>query len=1054
MSCLNLACLLMTLVCLITIVLFSTSTGNQQQSSQARPARFGQQASLPATASRKLQSPADSESNAAAADQEAESMAEPSSQSLVSQRDESLFDDFRNSPTTTDYPEAAADVWSSQPARRIKLRRKSGPEREIEDSSPLLAGTADRDAAAAASSGKEDRPSSLLEPLLSQIFKDLELGSILKAALNGTAAGKQSNKPIIRRTKNGATIIISSSLNDSSLANGNDTTGANLIPSLLQKLLPPMLFKQHSPTSGSRSPFGGDNLTGSSATITITGRAIEPPQMSLFTGADPISNSGLFPFFSQPPAPRPFRAFFPEPMAMRMSSLVSAPSQFAAVPYPSALGMMLRSMAADAEEELSSANPPKFNSKLAPLKTTTAADADSKAASSNETLSTLASQPQVTSASSPNSTALNATVDPDEVETFDVSQLADAFEPPHAAHHANHRPGVSLLSPAAHQSVMIFGGGPASPERIFSGLLQSPFAATGMPMPAPHMMMLASGGPASESGPLVTSGTPPAWSSSGAGSLPMPFNPILRAILGNLAGSSAAMTANAADLDEKNKTGIDRNDQATIRLTRPFFAPFHSLASQSDDSEDRQPTASEGVRQPGAKQRADMLMDEMDSPDSDGPQLMLDMMGQPPIAEQSAPGVFRQTIRGPGAMTMERLIEVPSPAVGQQQHMQVPRGVRLQSISRLVDDNSGEDEEQQQATGGKSSSSRQSQVSPAAIERRDDNSMEGPIMLPPRMSFVGKLLSDLSRRASGPRILLSRSDLDDTQMVDDSAEAKPDQSTPAWAPKIRVAGARIRIRPSSPEALFLSPVFSQRHQSMSGDQGPEGPFEANGEQATKQISLEDTLNSMEDRLDKVLSMATQYTSTPGTRRAVITPIEKPKPMDRQQQTSAFASDNPYTSPTSPLFGFPAQSSPTSSSSLSSSTEPQQGSSDDKKSSSSSREPRSFTYHSNNEIASNMKLSAQRREQEQRDPEAAESIGRASKLGPFFVPPAGAMGRRLDDGPFGDSSSVEEQQQQPQHEPMVVGPTFLEGRAMMPAAESNNKKATVDNEAAHFRTIVV
>lgn len=334
----NLACLVMTLVCLITILLFSgsnSSGGTAPVAGDSLVTRVsGKRSSFPVNL--QTDPPATGDGGNLDSDSE-ETIDSLDSQPLIrSSRDQQKlhntngndsgsdgFDDKTESPqtganggtantderereemttTTTSSPNEVNPNDISQQFNLLGHHRQHSHHNPHLHRLPV-------EAFGLGSGPSQSQPASIVGPILSELFQDMDFGSLIKSLRNRTLAaatngGKQPT--IIRKVnKNGATIIISSSgtFNESSL---NDSSIAPF-PSLLERLLPPMFSGIRPMRLDLNGSSNGNETTNdqpiASATITINAEPI-------FSQSSPIS-SMLFPsrfmdstgpFLAQPPS--------------------------------------------------------------------------------------------------------------------------------------------------------------------------------------------------------------------------------------------------------------------------------------------------------------------------------------------------------------------------------------------------------------------------------------------------------------------------------------------------------------------------------------------------------------------------------------------------------------------------------------------------------------------------------------------------------------------------------------------------------------------------------
>lgn len=1170
----NLACLLMTLVCLTTILLFS---GNQSGSTSGTVIKQQQSASKQLGHDEPI----------------SESIDSADSLPLVSPPKAPL-----GSPASADF-----DDFSLLDERRdsIKFRRKSsetsdGPkvqnsEHEVEELT-TTGGNSEQTPSGDKTGQQSDLPVSsglfpLIDPILSQILNDMELGSLFKSirrSSNTTGTGGSFLKPIIRRSKNGATIIISSgSFNESSL---NDSSLA--LPSLIEKLLPPGLR----PLSlGRLSGLESSNGTGplgvggiGTATITIGAEPI------FAASSSPLSSGRLGP-------PPPFAAMDPfgfssghhlhdrlspsslfmEPMmGFRFPSPFMGSSSFGQPP-PGLLSVLMRQAAqAESDDEPPAFAGPRGSHFLGPLgsfmgpsfmsqHSDQTIGKQTEQSKGNETNSNVqasqnSTQPQAAKL------AANPLKPAESAPGTAIANESGAGAPPKTReqHKMQNLYSSSWKKPQASSMFIFSSGAPEPPSRDPFQFQLSPFS---MP-PMPQMMML--GGSSGE--PQTLSGN-------------SPLNPILRTILNSV----------RSDLDERNKT--ERAQQAGSQRASgssmtPHWTSLGSPAAEMDDEwNGNQSDADRWDEQNGAKQmraRHRSADDEADTTSMEGSDFVsnfqldqanndLLMRGPDRSPLESASGIvsgtIRQTIRGPG-MTVERIIEVPSSRF--QQAQQVGAGIRSQSLSSrpspqsadMIDD-MGDYMGPSRMASSSPSMSLNSLFSRSASDRMSSGGSGFEDFPMPHVGFIGRLLSDMSKHVSGnagrdfqvgasrggsvPTIKnrsleeeLDEGDSNESFKMEAEKERWPadesrskaerwrkkiESSRAKWGPdsdwyrKTHESKRRKQMSddefgvasPSQSEAVFVQPSHLIIPDSFNVDQDKEinlmPPHLFNGSGEPSKLvasgSFEDTMNSMENRMNHVLSMAShnpfpglaskpigaeeqtvdrasgnksaermvgqQVASTrstaPSNNMIYLSEIGR---MDPKQATSGLnvphsfqphhqfqpqqaqkliqQVENPFTSPSSPLFGFPA-------SSVASGTSSQQVAKDEKSkmipssavpANGSNRKQRSFTYHSNNELASSIAQKQQQQQQQREQLGASESMGRPRFMTPFEVQPASTiMGRRLDDRP-----NPSEGMQMMDHPFGKPAPTAFDGRNLINHHTGSFAGTASNQPAENYRTIVI
>lgn len=1182
----NLACLLMTLVCLTTILLFSgnqsgstsgTVTKQQQQQQQS----FGKLSGHDEPISESIDS----------ADSQPLVSPPKAPQVLGSQAANADFDDFSLMDERRD---------STTKFRRKSSETSDGPkvqnsEHEVEELTTTGANSNDLTPAADKAGQQPDSPAApsslfpLIDPILSQILNDMELGSLFKSikrSSNATGSGSFL-KPIIRRSKNGATIIISSgSFNESSL---NDSSLA--LPSLIEKLLPPGLrplslgrLSSLESSSNGTSPLGASGI--GTATITIGAEPIfaasSSPLSSGRLGLPPPPFAAMDPFgFSS--GHHIHERFSPSSLFMEPMMGFRFPSPFVGSsfgqPPPGLLSVLMRQAAqADADDEPSTLAGPRSSSHfLSPLgkfmgssimshhssDQTTGKQSEQSKSSSNETNSNVqASQNSTqTQATKPMANPLKSA---ESAPGMAIANESGGASPPKSRdqHKMQNLYSSSWKKPQAGSMLIFSSGQPEPPARDPFQL--SPFSM----LPMPQMMML---GGSSE--PQTISGN-------------SPLNPILRTILNSV----------RSDLEERNKT--ERAQQAgSQRTSGSSVAPhWSSLASSTaaemdDEWNGNQSDTDRWDEQNGAKQmraRHRSADDEPDTTSMEGSDfvsnfqldqanndLLLRGPDRSPLESGGGivSGTIRQTIRGPG-MTVERIIEVPSSRFQQAQQA----GIGSQSLSSLASpqsadmiDEMGDYMGPSRMTGSSPSMGLNSLFSRSASDRMSSGGSGFEDFPMPHVGFIGRLLSDMSkhvsanaardfqmgisRGGSGPTIKnrsleeeLDEGDSNESFKMEGEREKWPadDSRSKAerWRKKIESSRAKWgpdsdwyrkthegrrrkqmsedefgSASPSQSEAVFVQPSHLIIPENFNVDQQdkeinlmPPHLFNGSGE-SSKLVagSFDDTMNSMENRMNHVLSMASHnpfpglsvkpigaeeqaVDRTSGNKSAErmaaqpVAPTRSIAPsnnmiylseigrMDPKQATSGLnvphkfqphnqyqpqqaqkliqQVENPFTSPSSPLFGFPT-------SSVASGINSQPVTKDEKNKMNpsgavpaiaSNRKQRSFTYHSNNELASSIAQKQQLQQQQQQREQlgTSESIGRPRFMAPFDAQPASIiMGRRLDDRP--NPSESMQMMDHPFGEPASAA---FDGRNLINHHTGSFAGSSSNQAAENYRTIVI
>lgn len=1252
----NLACLLMTLVCLITILLFSGSNANNNNSNPVsrvipRKSLFvdemqgGNTAeSIDSLDSQPLVGSATSQQQTVSANSNNDNL-----NFLDNRRDGAKF--RRKSELSNSDENSLSGTTNSKSLTN---------EREIEDlasninNSPELPEKGDSSTSSdkqAASIKSEFEPNSLIDPILSQIFNDSEIGTMLKQALkkasNGTAtssSGGGFNKPIIRRSKNGATIIISSSStfnNNNSLFNNSSSP----FPSLIEKLLPPMfrplslgsdLFLKQQQTADGNVSSNSSNpqaagLASSVATITINSEPIfasssspfgisrgftgsSNPFASFLAATDPFSplsqhynhNSHHHPHHHDQHHPHHHHhhasrlpGLFMEPLAFRAPTPFGPPSLFGS-PFaamsgpmsgpPGLMSMIIRANQLDQADEDSTQTPPpsSSSSSSSSLSSTSTSSKSQRTANerdelnaknNNDALKAQASQQQnLTTGKRQSTDKLPATAvnnNDSEVETLDMSEFIPARSSPSSGAFTsrlhNFYPQRSIISKPS-GSMVIFSSGNlgTSPARnvadpfgfpfMSPSAISSPFSPFMPPSISPPPQMMFLGG---ENG---------AHGGNGAQML----NPILRSFLNNVMSDIVPLSSSIIDADQtkdtNNKTGLnERNDKnnslnkATRSSSSSNLNPSWTALSSAELEDDwTNGGASEGTidrwdeQNPPPSSSNKHIRAHHRSDEGNDPNSSLTESSEGIQFEQQNPSPFERHL-GPSfsssgnflspSLTVEKLIETPARI----QH--IGSEIRSQSLSRA----DFEEPNESTATLSRPFQPTSPFFPPRSITSSSQSNNDD---FAPHVGFISRLLNDISRRSDSTTnkqtgsssIIKNRSMEDDFDEGDSSSmnenvlvqsnNNKHHSQDNAW-PKIRVASARIRMRPindvkTSPisgplmspnsDAIFMSPNhFTFAENSDIDKESQVSSLEPN------KPSFDDTMNSMEDRLNHVLSLAShqtflpnhkqssvneeQQTEAPSKPQSVPAPQALPSsssspPPSQAPQSLALnnaraavehsiplpqlvssrsepkqhnqvveekqhkpTSDNPFTSPSSPLFGFPASS--LAQNDLQKVPKPSQelNNNDNNNNNSqqifSNRQPRSFTYHSNNEVATSLaNLNATPRAVDQMIP--AASTGR-SRFIPLSGPPASVvMGRRLDDGPFSNEQSLislppplnllgdqQRQQQQksvaPSRSPDVQNHASNSATDNRHIQQSTFNSAPINNIASqneNYRTIVV
>lgn len=634
----NLACLLMTLVCLLTILLFSgSSTSPQAANSAKQPA---------AVHSRRISSAALESIDSLERQPIVRAQQQPKEELLTATDDEganfedefNLFDERRDSPS----PPAQQVNHSIKP----KVGGESG--REIEQ--------VDETSGAPTSTSSPQEDEETRRPLFESMFGangssdpldegDEPFGDQLLKALRGLS---NSTKPTVlrRRNKNGAaTIIISSNLatRNESAALSNETLSS--LPGLFEKILPQMLFRplnligQLDRPKQMRKPTGFATISINSAEpqLVFSGSSLRgSPFGSPFES--PSASSFLMPARSMPPP-----LVFMSPHAPRFGGF--SPFEMPQLPPLGLMSMILRASAAGnrlGERE----EPLKWN------RTSLSAQA-SQASQVNTTGNATTSAEQKS----------NAT-DVDEVETFNVGQAVRGASG-----------GSRRGSP---NSMLVISSSSAMSPSFNVNPLQQLFADSQLEqLPTPF-------GRGIFGGALQP---PPAQMGS-----------ILRAVLGNvvsdLADEARQPRASRRLVSAADDENWDEEPLGRIRVTRIRPASIIESGQVRDTGSDESVTgaAVDGQQLSQVNGGGDPfeLQNNLQQPfqREAAVEQFLESSGSSPNGLVS--GTIKQTIRGPG-MTVERIIELPAAGGQQARHMasieRVASGVRSQSLSRREDDN-------------------------------------------------------------------------------------------------------------------------------------------------------------------------------------------------------------------------------------------------------------------------------------------------------------------------------------------------------------------------------
>lgn len=892
----------MTVICLATIIALSSNSNKGSLSSRQSD-------------SFKSDSPvSESLTSSGALDNVAPEQA--SSPAAAEQQFDSLEDDFDSSSSSPVVAQPTLRRRKSEP------RPTSSGEREVEDTTPLP------DSAELVGVNPFGPPGPL-GSILNQILGDIEVGGLLSAARQNSSA----DKPFVQKriTKNGATIIISSG----ALNNSNEAS------SLLEKLLPPFLR----PLAG--TVRSGQNGSVASATITMSAEPMfalasggPSRQFDLLAPSPAFESPRMLAFGAGDRAP-----LFEGPAGFRssmFSPVFGPPPPAPMFGHGGLLGMIMR--AGDLESSNETRNELKQSS------SSLHADQPDGHPNNNSSLKSQASQPQNSTSDSLSAKSNNSSLESD-VELIDLMQMA--------------KPVSRKFSVRSHQqqlfpggSMMLFSTASGSPiEQAPLPSMFMPDLRMSTPSMSPQVMFFGNG---LDSSPNFNSG---------------PLNPILRSVLSNV----------ISELSETDKNKTDRLKARTSGISMPSW-PFQTSGSELDASHSEISPPSidrwdDGGKHLRAKHRSSQGDEESEESSDMLTGLQLDQA--PSLASiierqlgsgstDIVSGTIRQTIRGPG-MTVERVIEVPpssSSSIGRMQ--QVAPGIKSQSLSRIPEGDTGLSStfdrpiRRNSVLAGPSSFF--GPMRSVHVSDRSDSEL-----VQPHFGFIGRLLSDLGQRSEQMSsrmnpfsFMRSRmSSGDDLDEADSNLDMPPHSRPSSSWPNVHVGSARIRIRPigdsasTNSDSYMLPPAHltilednddSTESQSMNHMASPTIVTMNDGKQQSP--NFEETLNSVEDRLNNVLSMVsqevalarpddkpiddqqvqqdnvklagtigrlhhqhhhhdnhrqTQLANSP--RESASSGVARIERVDIKQVTQDRPNrpDNLFTSPSSPLFGFPSSS---------------------------------------------------------------------------------------------------------------------------------------------------
>lgn len=743
-----------------------------------------------------------------------------------------------------------------------------------------------------------DFPSSFpMDPILNQFFNDLPLpfagNMMLKPTiLSGGEASPisklfesslpfaENGKMVIKRNKNGATIIIASSnlMNDSNPTNGSRVSSSPSLP-LLEKLLPPILR----PLTLFSSPRGHPltNLTAdmnSNQTEPTTNRFTfnGPESLNLVVAGSsmiPSTSMGLFPRFthelSASPMERlftssfmpfrfnqqPRRSLFMEPMGYPRPALssifTSGPSPFSMSPAAGFLNMLTRASMSAPE-----------------------ADDDAETSSEVELKNVTVSDLTANKTGIANSTSIN-------LRSQSLKENEDEGPMESGMISTKHPSPLNVLL-KSRASPMTTGAGSMLIMSSMSNLGDH-MGPVGLPpffMPPAQMVMMGDS-EASNSGPL---------------------NPVLRSILDEV------MSNFMSDVG-KNKSSLNQQRRSSGQIASSD-SDDEPAESEISDRWDELPIARH--RQDEDSDASDDVLDFMNHENHQLGSLGFMMEPRGPMEPKILSGSIKTTFKSPDVFPTGRVL-------GMEQ--QVPKAHYQPN----------------RANNHRSDSMDESDTSNYRLSKDD-------IDVPSHIGIINKLLSSVRKQErvspSDTKIMKHRSD--EPRVTDFEI---PDEDKFRPKARLHIKGPKIRISKAKVAPGLLGPKMTESLNS---------PGDIDRNDANRRIEWLDNQPSLEQGMN-----------------------------------------NPFTSPSSPLFGFP---SPIAPSNLSQNRQ-MTGSGSRVHA---NRQPRAFSYHSNNEVAA--PFVRVRNDVKVYDTKRDEIVGSSSILQPRFAEPpkfhpaAIVMGRRLDDGP--------------------------------------------------------
>jgi len=1104
---LNLACLLMTLVCLVTILLFSKSSFVNNERSLANlessaASRHGKR--TPSGGSWPSGSSApDEDEGAATTSTMVESIEALGKQALVNGPDSAERDKWGplGASSQEDAESEAAEEtgasgsdeeqgatsgagFRSRDGFNLFDEQPSSSRRELSTSSARAPtqhqeGEREESSGASTSAAGPRQQLGLGDPFFGNLFDDLDGSALFRAmrsqifSANGEP-GSSSLRPIIRRDKNGATIIIGGSLRAANGSLAPELADAPLAGGLLERLFP--LGRPGSgrlaPTATLSRTVQGPGSFGATITIRSSGPLGElPAPLSMMMMRGPLGQP------AEGEDSGPAARFIVR--SSGASPLLAGPL----LPPPSLLGMLLgaalRPPTLNATVTRAASEPPQVNAtqsqqqQLEPL-SAQASQLPVKTAA-NQTVSQIGgaqqtgngrannssdletgsnqvnsnqSSPKETDSDKDQSGGAGNAENENDVELFDVAHLPRA-SPPGLAHSTSGlsrlfgfggglggAAGLLPVGPSgANSMIVISSGSSALAEPLAAGSERSAYAhAHAGPFGGPPVLMLSRARGHTHMPLLVPA----------AGELPPAAlaSPFLRSILGQVmsdlsaAGiSERADAAEPGDWQQQQQSERPRGRQAGAKLAQQASSPRGQQQQQMNAAAAAELDSGEEFGAP-----AGSLAEQLFGPAA--PEARFSARGASPLRLSLAHGpLVRQTIVRPG-LTIERLVAPDEQ--GMQLVQQVGPKVRSQSISRM-DGGAGEPSEQQQQQQ-QSPQQQQQQAEQQAAEQHSGRLFErllGPESAGRRLD-AGDLGAPLFMSGSGPmfaaslgspfrtgrQLVQASPDQDADQEDADQDQEQPDNEDSAadeqlWSPSFRVARARLTGSAHELAAAKMGPGSPPVHFSLPASM--DSPADQRAQQRLSEGQ------QLEQRLNEAISAAAEAAAAASRPQAM---HEEPRVAEKQQQQSEQqqkqqqqaparrAQPADFTSPSSPLFGFPApQLQAAKQNHDKSNTADKQAS-----------EKRPFVYHSNIELAKPFAAEAAQHDQSQAQARSAAPTGQPQQqpqLNKLPPPASTVMGRRLDDGPAApeDQQQQQQQAQQRQHQPTPLRSMGMNARQL-------------------------